>query len=274
MAKRIADLTRETRVVPGTQPLLKSKHASHTFGWQEEAAKAETARIGKLLAALQYKLYADGRFAVLVVLQAIDGGGKDSTTRHVFSSFNPQGCTVHSFKVPSAEELRHDYLWRVHQKVPPRGEIGVFNRSHYEDVLVVRVDSLVPKQQWQRRYQQINDFEEMLTREGTLIVKFFLQISKDEQRRRFEDRIRDPVKRWKFDAADLGKREQWGEYRNAFEEMLANCSTTHAPWHVIPANHEWLRDLAVSQVMLQALQSLPLEYPKPGFDPNRIRVPK
>jgi len=139
---------------------------------------------------------------------------------------------------------------------------------------VVRVDSLVPKQQWQRRYQQINDFEEMLTREGTLIVKFFLQISKDEQRRRFEDRIRDPVKRWKFDAADLGKREQWGEYRNAFEEMLANCSTTHAPWHVIPANHEWLRDLAVSQVMLQALQSLPLEYPKPGFDPNRIRVPK
>lgn len=274
MAKRVPDLAKETRVNPGARPKLKSRNASQTFGWDETAARAESARIATQLAELQYKLYADGRHAVLVVLQAIDGGGKDSTTRHVFSSFNPQGCPVSSFKAPSAEELRHDFLWRVHQKLPARGEVGVFNRSHYEDVLVVRVDELVPKDQWSRRYQQINEFEKMLAYERVHVVKLFLQISKDEQKRRFEERIREPAKQWKFDPADLRKRAQWGAYKHAFEDMLAKCSTEHAPWYVIPADLKWLRDLAVSQILLQKLQSLPLAYPKPNFDPKKMRVPK
>jgi PPK2 family polyphosphate:nucleotide phosphotransferase len=274
MPKRVTDLAKATRVAPGSSPELKSKNASLEFGWDEESARAESARLAPLLLELQTKLAADGQHAVLVVLQAIDGGGKDGTVSHVFTNFNPQGCVVTSFKVPTSEELRHDYLWRVHQKIPARGEIGVFNRSHYEDVLVVRVDSLVPKSVWSRRYEQINQFEAMLERERVHVVKLFLQISKDEQKRRFEDRLRDPAKQWKFEQGDLDKRKQWGEYREAFEDMLAKCSTAHAPWHVVPGNHKWLRDLAVSQILLQTLQSLPLAYPKPAFDPRKIRIPK
>jgi len=273
MTKRVKDLAAETRVAPGTHHKLGERKAGETYGWNEDAALAEVRRMGAELAELQYKLYADGRFGLLVVLQAIDGGGKDSTTRHVFSAFNPQGCSVTSFKAPGAEELRHDYLWRVHQHVPGRGEVGVFNRSHYEDVLVVRVDKLVPKPVWKLRYEQINQFEHMLVESNIHVVKLFLHISRDEQKRRFEERIHDPRKHWKFDPQDLKKRAQWQEYREAYEEMLLRCSTHHAPWHVIPANNTWLRDLAVSQVVLQALQKLPLQFPKPKFDPKNIEVP-
>jgi PPK2 family polyphosphate:nucleotide phosphotransferase len=207
-----------------------------------------------------------------VVLQAIDGGGKDGTVRHVMTAFNPQGCTVTSFKAPTALELRHDYLWRIHQQVPPRGEVGVFNRSHYEDVLVVRVDNLVPKPVWTERYDQINAFERMLGANGVHVVKFFLQISKDEQRRRMEDRLREPAKQWKFSPEDLAKRKQWDDYQTAFEDMLTRCGTDEAPWYLIPADRKWFRNLAVSQILASELGKLPLQFPKPKYDPSKIRV--
>jgi PPK2 family polyphosphate:nucleotide phosphotransferase len=190
----------------------------------------------------------------------------------VIEAFNPQGCTVTSFKAPSAEELRHDFLWRVHQHAPKRGEVAVFNRSHYEDVLVVRVDSLVSKDVWSARYAQINEFEAMLTAANTQVVKFFLHISKEEQKLRFKERIADPAKQWKFDPADLKKRAQWDEYQSAFEDMLARCSTDAAPWYVIPANRKWLRDFAVASVLQQTLTALPLRYPTPAYDPKKLKV--
>jgi PPK2 family polyphosphate:nucleotide phosphotransferase len=266
------ELLKKLRVKPGSKVQLKDANADATFGIEEQPARAQTASLLSDLEALQYKLYADGRFALLVVLQAIDGGGKDGTIRHVFEAFNPQGCAVTSFKEPSAEERRHDFLWRIHRHTPPRGEIAVFNRSHYEDVLVVRVDSLVSKNVWGARYEQINDFESMLSAANTRVVKFFLHISKDEQKRRFKERIADPAKQWKFDPADLQKRAQWDEYRSAFEDMLGRCSTEAAPWHVIPANRKWLRDFAVASVLKQVLESLPLRFPKPAYDPGKIKV--
>ncbi|MCC7463402.1 MAG: polyphosphate kinase 2 family protein [Gammaproteobacteria bacterium] len=260
------------RVPAGGRHRLRDADADRRFGWTEEQADPELLRMKARLGELQYQLYADGRFGLLVVLQAIDGGGKDSTIRHVLSAFNPQGCTVTAFKAPSADELRHDYLWRVHARVPRRGEVGVFNRSHYEDVLVVRVDSLVPRAVWQRRYAEINAFERQLTHAGICIVKIFLHISKEEQRQRFRERLEDPRKHWKFDPADLKKRAQWSEYRRAFEDALQHCSTAEAPWHVVPANRKWLRDLAVARILLDAFEGMPLRWPKPDYDPKRIRL--
>jgi len=273
-SKRITgdDLVGELRLKPGKRAQLSDKDAGRTLGWEKEGALEALEANRERLRELQYKLYADGRYAVLAVLQAIDGGGKDGTVRSVFTAFNPQGCTVTSFKAPSTQELKHDYLWRVHQHVPPRGEVGVFNRSHYEDVLIVRVDKLVPKETWSRRYEQINDFERMLGENDVIVVKFFLHISKDEQRKRFEERINDPTKQWKFCAADLEKRKQWKDYHAAFEDALTRCSTRWAPWHVIPADRNWFRNLAVSQVMVAELEKLPLEFPKPNFDPAKVRV--
>ena len=259
-------------VRPGSRLRLKDRDASRDFGWNKNEAEQALEQNRARLEELQYKQYADGRYALLVVLQGIDGSGKDGTIRHVMTAFNPEGCTVTSFKAPSAMELRHDYLWRVHANVPPRGEVGVFNRSHYEDVLVARVDGLVPRSVWLPRYDQINDFERLLVANGTPIVKFFLHISKDEQRKRLEGRLRDPAKQWKFDPADLEKRKQWDAYRKAFEDMLTRCSTPHAPWYCIPADRKWLRNLAVSQILMQELEKLPLRFPKPKYDPAKIRV--
>jgi PPK2 family polyphosphate:nucleotide phosphotransferase len=260
------------RVRPGARLRLRDADAARRFGWSEEQAGPELVRMKARLGELQYQLYADGRCGLLVVLQAIDGGGKDSTIRHVCSAFNPQGCTVTAFKAPSAEELRHDYLWRVHQHVPARGEVGIFNRSHYEDVLVVRVDSLAPKSVWQRRYEEINAFERQLVHADIRVVKIFLHISRDEQKQRFQQRLDDPRKHWKFDPADLKKRAQWPQYQRAFEEVFQRCSTADAPWYVVPANHKWLRDLAVARILLEALEALPLKWPKPGYDPEKIRI--
>lgn len=257
---------------PGSRVRLRDRIADQVCGWDKAAAEEELAKNRQRLEELQYKLYADGRRALLVVLQGIDGAGKDSTIRHVMTAFNPQGCTVVSFKAPSAEELKHDFLWRIHGNVPRAGEVGVFNRSHYEDVLVVRVDQLVPRAIWSARYEQINEFERMLVANGTHVVKCFLHISKDEQRRRFESRLRDPHKRWKFDPKDLDKRAQWDEYREAFEAALGQCSTEHAPWHLIPSNHKWFRNLAVSRILVRALEKLPLRFPKPAFDPRKVRI--
>jgi PPK2 family polyphosphate:nucleotide phosphotransferase len=266
------DLPAELRVHPGDKVHLRDDDAGRTLGWKEDAAVTATAKLKTELDELQYRLYADGRFGLLVVLQAIDGGGKDSTIRHVISAFNPQGCSVTSFKAPSGAELRHDYLWRIHQHAPAHGEIAVFNRSHYEDVLVVRVDSLVPKDVWKRRYQQINDFERLLTAANTSVVKIFLHISKDEQKRRFEERIKQPHKRWKFDPADLAKRAQWDDYQRAFENMLTRCSSKRAPWYVVPADNKWLRNLAVAQILKDTLEALPLRFPVPKYDPKKIKV--
>jgi PPK2 family polyphosphate:nucleotide phosphotransferase len=272
--KRVAadGLVGELLLKPGKHANLADKRAGRTFGWEKEGALEALEANRDRMSELQYKLYADGRFAVLVVLQATDAGGKDGTVRSVFTAFNPQGCTVTSFKAPSAEELKHDYLWRVHKHVPPRGEVGVFNRSHYEDVLVVRVDNLVPKDTWRARYGQINDFERLLTANNVIVLKFFLHISKDEQRERFEERINDPAKQWKFGSEDLEKRKQWEDYRKAFEDALTRCSTREAPWYVVPADRNWFRDLAVSQVMVTALEKLPLHFPKARFDPSKIRL--
>jgi PPK2 family polyphosphate:nucleotide phosphotransferase len=272
MARVRIDLPDKLRVRGGRRVALRDAAAGQTYGWDEEHGRASTARLAVELEELQYRLYADGRHGVLVVLQAIDGGGKDSTIRHVFSAFNPQGCTVHAFKAPSAEELRHDFLWRVHAHVPPRGEIAVFNRSHYEDVLIARVDDLVPKPVWQARYRQINEFERLLVENGIQVVKIFLQISKAEQRRRFEERIHEPRKQWKFDPQDLVKRAQWPAYTKAFGDMLGRCSTALAPWYVVPADHKWLRDLAVAQIMHATLTGLQPRFPPPRFDPRRMRV--
>jgi PPK2 family polyphosphate:nucleotide phosphotransferase len=271
MNKLLTDLPRKLRVRGRARIALAEGAASHTYGWSEDRAEKATARLLEALEELQYKLHADGRYGVLAVLQAIDGGGKDSTIRHVFSAFNPQGCTVHSFKTPSSEELRHDYLWRVHAQVPARGEIAVFNRSHYEDVLIARVDQLVPRAVWQARYRQINDFERTLTECDIKVVKIFLHISKAEQRRKLEKRMRDPSKQWKFDPEDLVKRTQWQAYRQAFGDMLGRCNTRHARWYVVPSNHAWLRNLAVAQIMYAVLRSLPLRFPRPRFN-SRLRV--
>ena len=274
MPKKVSrdDLPKALRIESKKDVHLKDKEVDRTFGWDEASAVQALTDNRHQLEDLQYKLYADRRFGLLIVLQAIDGGGKDGTCRHVMSAFNPQGCTVSSFKAPTSEELRHDYLWRIHKKVPPRGEIGVFNRSHYEDVLAVRVQNLAPKAVWSKRYDQINDFERMLGESDISVVKFFLQISKDEQKRRFQARLDDPGKNWKFEPADLKSREKWGDYRKAFEAMLTNCSTEAAPWYVIPADHKWFRDLAVSQILVHHLEKLPLKFPKPNFDPASIHI--
>jgi PPK2 family polyphosphate:nucleotide phosphotransferase len=272
-SKRVrADLPRKLRVRGGKRVTLHDSAARHTHGWDETRARAATASLAAELGELQYRLYAEGRSGVLVVLQAIDGGGKDSTIRHVFSAFNPQGCTVRAFKAPSAEEQHHDYLWRVHQHVPPRGEITVFNRSHYEEVLIARVDSLVPRRVWQERYRHINEFERMLVESDIRVVKIFLHISRAEQRRRFEERIHDPRKQWKFDPLDLRKRAQWPAYGQAYGDMLGRCSTPLAPWYVVPADHKWLRDLAVAQIVAATLRALAPRFPAPRFDPRRMRV--
>ena len=266
------DVPERLRVKPGARFRIRDVDADRSLGWQKEQVELATAENLRRLEELQYKMFADGRFSMLVVLQAIDGGGKDSTIRRVFSAFNPQGCTVAAFKVPSIEERSHDFLWRIHRRTPARGEIVVFNRSHYEDVLVVRVEKLVPEAVWARRYGQINEFERTLAESGTRVVKIFLQISREEQRRRFQERLDDRAKQWKFDPADLEKRARWDDYREAFEAALSKCSTEQAPWYSVPADRKWFRDFAVSQILLQELEQLPLKWPRPDFDPASIRI--
>jgi PPK2 family polyphosphate:nucleotide phosphotransferase len=225
------------------------------------------------LAELQQRLYADDRWSVLIVLQAMDAAGKDSIIKHVLSGINPQGCEVHSFKQPSAEELQHDFLWRVAQRLPTSGRIGIFNRSHYEEVLTVRVHKellalqklpkeLVGKDIWQQRFEDIRAFEHHLARNGTRILKFFLNVSKDEQRKRFLDRINEPGKRWKFSMADVAERERWGDYMAAFEDMIRHTSTQEAPWFVVPADHKWFARTVVAAAVVQELDRLKLDYPK------------
>jgi PPK2 family polyphosphate:nucleotide phosphotransferase len=255
-------LRHQLEVEPGSTVRLEKRDPSVTFGWTREAARAKVTADLVRLAEVQERLWAERKQRLLVVLQGIDAAGKDGTISHVLAAFNPRGAPVTYFGVPSTTELAHDYLWRVHAATPRPGEIAIFNRSHYEDVLIVRVHELVPKGTWSKRYAQINDFERMLSEEGTTIVKFFLQIDRDEQRERLQARYDDPTKRWKVNAGDLAERARWDDYIAAFDDALTRCSTKVAPWYVIPANRKWFRDLAVGEILLDVLEELHPAYPR------------
>jgi PPK2 family polyphosphate:nucleotide phosphotransferase len=264
------DLIKRCMVKPGTKPHLEDRDPADTFGVRrnDKAFKKTLDRRSES----QQLLYADRSSALLIILQAMDAGGKDGTIRHVMSGVNPQGCKVTSFKVPSPEERAHDFLWRVHKAVPERGDIGIFNRSHYEDVLIVRVHRMVPKEVWSKRYTQINDFERILSANGVKILKFFLHISKEEQKRRFQARILDPARNWKISLADFEERRYWDDYMSAYEDALRKCSTDEAPWHVIPADHKWFRNYLVAETVVQALEDMKLKYPPPAVEISKIEV--
>jgi PPK2 family polyphosphate:nucleotide phosphotransferase len=221
---------------------------------------------------LQELLYAEHKHKILVVLQAMDTAGKDGVIRHVFKGVNPQGTRVASFKAPTTLELDHDYLWRIHQQVPGKGEIVIFNRSHYEDVLITRVHELVPRVVWRKRYQQINDFERMLSEEGVTILKFFLHIDKDEQKKRLQARLDDPAKQWKFRLGDLDERKLWDDYMKAYQDVLNETSTKYAPWYVVPANRKWYRDLVISTILVETLKDLKMNYPAPQENLNGVVI--
>ncbi len=259
-------------VEPGAKVRLDELDPSYTGKHESESdAKAEIADDLDRLQRLQYRLYAEQQRSVLIVLQALDAAGKDGTVRHVFGAFNPQGATVHAFKVPTAEEAAHDFLWRVHAATPARGHIAIFNRSHYEDVLVARVHGLVPEDVWSKRYARINEFEKNLAQAGTHVVKFFLYISPEEQLRRFKARLDDPQRWWKLSETDYAERERWDDYVKAYEEVFERCSTKRAPWYIIPANHKWFRNLAVARIVADTMDELDLQLPKPAADLDAIR---
>jgi PPK2 family polyphosphate:nucleotide phosphotransferase len=259
-------------VKPGSKVKLANEDAGATHGYNKEKALLELEKHQTRMFELQEVLYAQKKHALLIVLQAIDAGGKDGTIRTVMHGVNPQGCDVTSFKAPNSEELGHDFLWRVHKAIPSKGMIGIFNRSHYEDVLIVRVHELVPKSLWSLRYDHINDFERMLTDHGVTILKFFLHISKDEQKKRFEERLADRDKLWKVNPLDFEERKKWDDYVAAFEDAMTKCSTKWAPWYLIPSNKKWYRNLVISGIIVEALEGLKMQYPKPDFDPKKIKV--
>jgi PPK2 family polyphosphate:nucleotide phosphotransferase len=238
----------------------------------KEETKRKTAKLGLRLADLQDLLYAENKNRILIVLQGLDTAGKDSTTRNVFAPISPQGMHVVGFKAPTQPELAHDYLWRIHEQVPGNGEIVIFNRSHYEEVLVVRVQGLQPEKVWHKRYRHIVEFERMLSDEGTTIVKIFLHISKDEQKKRLQSRLEEKKKNWKWDPGDLRDREYWDHYREAYEEVLERTSTEQAPWYVVPADKKWYRDYVVSGIVVDALEALKMEYPKPVADLSKVVI--
>lgn len=234
--------------------------------------KNRLTELNKELEELQELLFAEHKHKVLVVLQGMDTSGKDGVIRHVFEGVNPQGVRVASFKVPTPEELDHDYLWRVHKQVPGKGEIVIFNRSHYEDVLVVRIHGLVPEGVWKRRYDQIRDFERMLSEEGTIILKFYLHIDLKEQKERLQARLDDPTKQWKFNIGDLKERARWDEYAAAYEDVLNKTSTDYAPWYIVPANKKWYRNLVIAEILVDALKKLDMQYPQPKEDLSTVVI--
>ncbi len=266
------DYRKKLIVAPGSKvklaeidPAFHGKHETH------EAALGELQEQVAKLTHLQYLLYAEKKHALLIVLQGIDAAGKDGTCWHVMSAMNPQGTSVTGFKQPSEEERAHDFLWRIHPHTPKLGQVAVFNRSHYEDVLVVRVHKLVPKKVWSQRYDLINDFEKMLADHGTTIIKLFLYISPEEQLERFKQRLDDPQRQWKISDSDYKERAFWNDYIKAYEDMLEKCSTKHAPWYVIPSNHKWFRNLAVSRIIADTLADLNMKMPEPTEDLDVIR---
>lgn len=264
--------TNEFRIKPGSKVNLGKFDAGYDGGYEnEEATITELNKYSQRLSELQAVMYAENQHALLIVLQAMDGGGKDGTIKHVMGAMNPQGCSVVGFKVPTAEELAHDYLWRIHKQTPRKGQITVFNRSHYEDVLVVRVHNLVMDDVWSKRYNEINAFERELVNGGTTIVKFFLHIDKEEQLKRFRDRLDEKDKQWKISDSDYTERELWDDYQKAYMDALSKCSFNYAPWYVIPANHKWFRDLVVSQILVETMEGMKMKYPEPSVDLVTIR---
>jgi PPK2 family polyphosphate:nucleotide phosphotransferase len=265
-------LREQLQVKPGARIDLATFDCGATLGRKKDDAETAIAANLVRLTDLQERLYAESKHAVLIVLQGIDAAGKDGTIRVIAGAFNPQGTPVTSFKEPTPEELAHDFLWRVHAAVPGKSEIGIFNRSHYEQVLIVRVHNLEPEAQWRRHYGEIRDWERMLTDEGVTIIKFFLAIDKDTQRQRFQERVDDPTKRWKFSSTDLPERRLWDQYQAAFEDMLAETSTDFAPWHLIPANRNWLRNLAVSEIVADIIDELNPQYPEPAAGIEGLKI--
>lgn len=258
---------------PGSKIRLKDYDPDDKGKLSKDKAKAETDVLQERMQALQERLYAEGKQALLIVLQAMDTGGKDGVIRKVFEGINPQGVRVAAFKAPTPEELAHDFLWRIHEETPPKGYIGIFNRSHYEDVLIVRVNNLVPPEVWQKRYEHINAFEKLLADSGTRIIKFYLHISKDEQKKRLQDRLDTPEKQWKFSLGDLPVRERWDDYMTAYEDAITKCNTEHAPWHIIPANNKWYRDWLIANVIVETLESMNPQYPPPEAGLDQVIIP-
>ena len=262
------------RLEPGHDFEIQKFDPNDTSGFdgRPEDEPAESSKLNEKLRKLQELLYAEHKHKILVILQAMDTGGKDGVIHRVFQGVNPQGVRVAHFGVPTSEELSHDFLWRIHSKVPENGEIVIFNRSHYEGVLVERVHNLVPEEIWKLRYRQINDFERLLSESNTVILKFYLRISPEEQKKRLQERLDDPVKEWKFNVNDLPERKFWKNYMSAYEDALNKTTTEWAPWHVIPSNHKWFRDLAVSRIIVKALEKLEMKYPKLHKDPRSIII--
>lgn len=260
-------------VKPGARVNLSLIDPEGTPTISKDAAKYRLDKLQKRLLDFQTRLYAEGKQSLLVILQAMDAGGKDGTIKNVFRGLNPQGVRVTPFKAPAPNELARDFLWRVHANVPEKGIIGIFNRSHYEDVLVARVNELVPEVVWRRRYDHINAFERLLTDNGTRVVKFFLHINKDEQKARLEDRARSTDEQWKFSKDDLPVREKWDDYMRAYEDAMIECSTEVSPWHVVPANRKWLRNLMVTQVLVDTLEAMNPQYPAPADGLDQIVIP-
>jgi PPK2 family polyphosphate:nucleotide phosphotransferase len=260
------------RLTPGEPVELSQFPTKLKTSFSRKEGEKQFSKLRKRLNQLQELLYAESKHALLVVFQAMDAGGKDSTTRHVFSPLDPQGVHVAGFKAPTAEEYAHDFLWRVHAETPAKGQIQIFSRSHYEDVLIARVKGLVPESRWSKRYRHINEFERMLADEGTTILKFFLHISKDYQKKRLERRLQREDKIWKFYPEDVAERKHWDDYQQAYEVALSRCTTDDAPWYIIPAERKWLRNLLVAQVVVDTLEGLEMQYPEPDFDPADIVI--
>lgn len=265
------DYSKKHKVSPGSKVDLKDIETSVKGKLTKEEAKLQTAKNLARIAELQELLYSDHKQSLLIVLQAMDAGGKDGTVKVIAGAMNPQGVRVASFKSPSLEEREHDFLWRIHKQTPNKGEVVVFNRSHYEDVLIVRVHNMVPEETWKKRYARINEFESNLTDNNTHVLKFFLHISKDEQLARLKDRVDTPEKHWKVNEADFTEREFWGDYQKAYQDAIGKCSTEDAPWYVIPADKKWYRDLAISEIVVEKLESLKMSYPPPTGDIKAIR---
>jgi PPK2 family polyphosphate:nucleotide phosphotransferase len=266
-------LTERFRVAPGARAGLAKRDPADVSALPDrDEAEVQSKADAKIINEWQDKLYAEGRRALLVILQGTDTAGKDGTIRHVFNDTGPLGVSVTSFRRPSKEELAHDFLWRVHLACPRRGSIGIFNRSHYEDVLVGRVRQLAPAEEIERRYDEINAFERMLTESGTVILKLMLHISKKEQGKRLQDRLDKPHSRWKFDPRDLEDRKLWDEYQAAYETVLHRCSTAWAPWHVIPSDHKWARNAAIAAIVRETLEAMAPQYPTPAWDPKEFNV--
>ncbi len=262
---------KDYRIHPDTQVDLSTFETYYQGDIKRKAGRKQLKKLSKTLRDLQELLYAEGKQKILVVLQGIDASGKDGTIKNVFGRVNPQGTHVANFKVPTRKELAHDYLWRIHKQTPGKGEIVLFNRSHYEDVLVVRVDQLLPQSVWEKRYHHINEFERLLVDEGTTILKFFLHLGKSRQAERFLARLDRPHKRWKFDDHDLVKRESWFDYKEAYEDMLSKTSTPWAPWYVIPSDRKWYRNLVIASVIVDKLKSLDMKFPKEVEDIDSYR---